>query len=398
MYLSALVRWLLCPFSNAHSPMTSIKHYVLHPGFLVMLTLSLLPVSLPTIAEQEQQTQHQFTYAWPYLDASEMKPRGGTTRGTELTLATEPGARWQALQADNITPLERDRRAILAMAGAYRASFDFLETAGFELPYTNQRPYQSWGTEYVYVIQDDPEFISLQHILVMRVQLDDGSQSEPMVIKHWRQDWTYEDRSLHGYVGHNTWQQEKLGRKETRGTWSQAVYQVDDSPRYESVGKWIHLANYSSWQSRETWRPLPRREFSVRDDYDALIGTNRHTITPLGWIHEEDNLKAVINPEHKIEKIIAREAGFNRYERIEGFDFSAGDEYWHRTAPFWQDVVQAWTNMYRDHDKFSIKSKVDDNSLIGEMFGYAARISEDYDRAAGQAFIERTFEKFVEGQ
>ena len=26
--------------------------------------------------------------------------------------------------------------------------------------------------------------------------------------------------------------------------------------------------------------PLPRREFSVRDDYDLLVGVNRHTITP----------------------------------------------------------------------------------------------------------------------
>ena len=42
-------------------------------------------------------------------------------------------------------------------------------------------------------------------------------------------------------------------------------------------------------------RPLPRRESSVRDDYDVLIGHNRHTIVPSGWVHEEENYKVVLD-------------------------------------------------------------------------------------------------------
>lgn len=343
-----------------------------------------------------EETERQYTFAWPYAPTGEMKPRGGTTKGTAIELDTTASEVWQALQSRELSKFEKDRRAILAMSGAYRASFDFLETVGFKLPYENQRPYQSWGTEYVYVVANEPTFISLQHILVMRIQMPDGSESEPMVVKHWRQDWRYQDRDLHTYRGHRTWEQEKLSRKETRGTWSQTVYQVDDSPRYEAIGTWQHLPNYSSWLSDTTWRPLPRREFSVRDDYNVLIGTNRHTITPLGWIHEEENLKALVDEQGDVTNIIAREAGFNRYERIVGFDFSAGDAYWQRTQAFWQDVANAWAKVYKENKRFAIKKEVDGNSLIGEMFGFAGQIAETYDEAAGAEFIESTFSKFVE--
>ena len=77
--------------------------------------------------------------------------------------------------------LERDRRAILAMAGEYRVTFDFLEIAPFTAQDEPNAPYQSWGTEKIYVDDDDGKSISLVHILEMRVMQEDGSVSEPMV-------------------------------------------------------------------------------------------------------------------------------------------------------------------------------------------------------------------------
>ena len=68
----------------------------------------------------------QFTFAWP-LDEKALKPRGGTTRGTSVALDSAPGEAWRRLQEPGLAALERDRRAILAMAGPYRVSFDFLE-------------------------------------------------------------------------------------------------------------------------------------------------------------------------------------------------------------------------------------------------------------------------------
>lgn len=354
--------------------------------------LTLLTVTAATNSWAENQ---QYTYAWPYAADSEMKPRGGTTKGTNLVLEDKVSEAFSLLQSTTLSKLEKDHLAILAMAGAYRASFDFIETAGFALPSKHQRPYQSWGTEYIYIVVDKPKSISLQHVLVMSVQLEDGTTSDPYVIKHWRQDWTYEDRNMHTYQGNNTWEKETLSKRDAQGTWTQAVYQVDDSPRYESMGKWIHLPNHSSWQSGETWRPLPRREFSVRSDYDVLVGKNRHTITPLGWIHEEDNLKVKISSKGEIASVVAREAGLNRYERTLDFDFSAGDEYWSRTQDFWRDVSNAWEKIYKSKQRFSIVNKNKTNSLIGEMFEYADSIESPYDTDHGQQFIQNTLGRYI---
>src|SRR5690606_457277 len=131
------------------------------------------------------------------------------------------------------------------------------------------------------------------HILEMRMVQKDGSISEPMVTKHWRQDWYYEPTDIVEYRGRDRWQRRDL-KGAGKGAWLQAVYQVDESPRYASVGRWEHTGSFSTWISGETWRPLPRREWSVRDDYHALIGTNRHTIGPTGWVQEENNLKGVV--------------------------------------------------------------------------------------------------------
>ena len=49
----------------------------------------------------------------------------------------------------------------------YRVYFDFMETMGFVDDYVPAQPYQSWATEYVKVIEDEKDFISLQHITVM---------------------------------------------------------------------------------------------------------------------------------------------------------------------------------------------------------------------------------------
>ncbi len=149
----------------------------------------------------------------------------------------------------------------------------------------------------MYVDRDDGKFISLTHILAMRVVQKDGTLSEPMVTKHWRQDWRFEPTEVVEYRGREQWQRRVLRRKDVEGQWSQTVYQVDESPRYASVGRWQHATgSFSSWISGDTRRPLPRREWSVRKDYQVLIGTNRHTITPTGWIQEENNLKACSPP------------------------------------------------------------------------------------------------------
>lgn len=334
----------------------------------------------------------QFTFAWPFAADGKLAPRGGTSTGVPVTLDTTPGPPWDALQAPGLTARERDRRAILAMAGIFRTSFEFIEVMGFRPDFTPDRPYQSWGTEWVYVLHDEPTFVSLQHLLVMSIQKPDGTIQGPFVTKHWRQDWRYEDRDLLVYRGRNRWTHQRLSATEVRGTWSQSVSQVDDSPRYASFGRWEHRGNVSTWRSGETWRPLPRREFSVRKDYDLLIGTNRHTITPTGWVQEEENLKVRLGDGATwaaAEPVASKEIGLNRYERLRDFDLQAGEAYRERTAAFWEMVRAAWAEQAAAGPVLQLKGAADQDHLFVPLFEYAERL------AAGEVIAPETMRAFV---
>ncbi len=252
------------------------------------------------------------------------------------------------------------------------------------------------------VAADRGTFISLQHLLVMRIVGRDGKVTEPFVTKHWRQDWTYQDTEIVEYSGINRWQRRTLPPERVQGTWSQAVYQVDDSPRYESLGRWQHSTGASTWISGETWRPLPRREWSVRKDYNVLIGTNRHTVIATGWLQEENNLKAVIDAAGTLDAALpylAREYGVARYERIRDYDFTAGDRYFERTRSFWEAVRAAWDRRFAANAGLTLVAAVDQADLYVPFFERADAIARDpaaaIDLNEQGAFIERTIDAML---
>jgi hypothetical protein len=335
-----------------------------------------------------------FIFAWP-LGEHALKPRGASTRGAPVVLDRAPGEAWRRLREPGLSAQERDRRAILAMAGPYRVSFDFLEVLRFDPALKPDAPYQSWGTEYVFAAEERDDFVALQHILVMRVQMEDGAASKPIVIRHWRQEWRYQPDALLAYEGANTWARRPVNPQQREGAWVQSVYQVDDSPRYSSRGRWVHTDSNSTWISDETWRPLPRREWSVRKDYQVLVGTNRHTITPDGWAQEENNLKLALDGNGKARTAmpyLAREYGFARYQRIRDYDFSAGENYFARTEPFWAEVRAAWRELAQREARFTLKAPVDQGRLFEPFFDYAQNLADGkrFDRDDARAFIDRT--------
>ncbi len=309
--------------------------------------------------------ESNYVFGWTHLDEPSLSnPRGGTTSGPEIILDDRRNEYWLKLKDTKLSKFEKDRAAILSMTGNFRVNFDFMETSGFTEDYVPQRPYQTWGTEFVILVEDNIDFISLQHIMVMYIKLDDGSISEPYVVKHWRQDWKYQDNQIHTYAGDNSWKKQLLSWNDRRGTWSQSVYQVDDSPRYQSYGTWEHYENFSSWQSNETWRPLPRREASIRDDYDVMIGLNIHTITPNGWLHEQNNKKVSIENN----SVLAKEIGLARYERIVDFNWDAGLEFWNNTNLFWREVRSQWSNKIESSVKFKLIPVVEGKILYLRLF------------------------------
>jgi hypothetical protein len=286
------------------------------------------------------------------------------------------------------------------MSGGYRVDFDFLETIGFSDDYTRDRPYQSWGTEYVYVLENKPRFISLQHVLVMYFEQQDGTTSEPMIMKHWRQDWTYEGRSFLEFQYDNQWHTKSIPAEQSAGRWTQSVYQVDDSPRYAAIGEWQHNGSFSSWKSSKTRRPLPRREFSVRQDYDVLEGFNTHVITRNGWVQVEENWKLVVDdngvPDSTL-PYLSKEQGVARYQSVVGVDFSPGDQYMATAGRFWADVRDQWALLFKEKQQLTLKRRVDEQPLFMPLFEYAEQMTEskDYDSDAGRAFAREVIRKYV---
>ncbi len=270
----------------------------------------------------------------------------------------------QSVSETTAAPPDADRAAILAMAGHFEVSFAFEETVAAQAGYELVEPYTAEAAELVTVIADTPRFISLQHVLV--VTADDGEQH---VVKHWRQDWTYEDTELLVYRGHRRFERVPLDPAAVTGTWSQAVFQVDDSPRYEAMGRWTHVGDHATWVSEPTWRPLPRRERSRSDEYHVVVATNRHSITPTGWVHEQDNRKTVLDEQGQAVAVIAHEAGVNHYRRDASIDLAAGEVYWAEHHETWAVVRDAWASALREGSTHHIASSIDGLPLYSHVFG-----------------------------
>lgn len=287
---------------------------------------------------------------------------------------------------------EQDRRSILAQAGDYRVRFDMRETISFQPGYEPLEPKRSGGHEIVRVIQDDGRFISLQHILVME------HEGEPIVIKHWRQDWTYEPETVLTYAGPNRWTLTPVAAQDRAGAWSQTVWQTDDSPRYGGVGRWSHENGVAQWTSNETWRPLARRD-AVRDPvYDRYVGTNRHALTPSGWAHLQDNVK--IGPAQGDDAGLTayvQEDVVNTYVHFDGYDPGPGDDYWAATADYWAEVRQAWDQAIAAGNGVHVEEEAQNGSVTGPtLMGLANRIQSgeittaDAVEQARQAIAEAT--------
>jgi hypothetical protein len=238
-------------------------------------------------------------------------------------------------------PPAKDRQAILAMAGTHAVTFEFKETAAIAPGYKlKTKPYKETATEVVIVVEDTPERIALQNLLVVR-----DKDGKPHVIKHWAQIWTWQDTEILDYCGSeedHLWNKTELTPEQAAGTWSQLVTNVDDTPRYEGYGRWTHNNGESSWQSGPTRRPLPRREYSARDDYDYLTVTNRHALTPNGWLHYQDNRK-VVDREGEDKRVLCYESGLNTYTRTESTDAAVALTWWKENRGFWDGVRKFWT-------------------------------------------------------
>jgi len=257
---------------------------------------------------------------------------------------------------------KQDQEAIKSMCGCYEVTFNFAETFEYsgDSTYIPSKVKHDKGLEWVQLVEDDKDKISMQHLLIV------GPPNNKMIVKHWRQDWEFENTDLYEYNYDNSWNYVSLPKSDVKGQWTQKVFQVDDSPRYEGSASWVHVDGKSYWENT-TSAPLPRREYTKRSDYNVTIRRNRHEIVDNGWIHDQDNDK-VIREKGKADVVLAQEKGFNTYVKVEDSKCKAAQDYWKENEAKWAIIRAKWSEVFARHTNLSLEEKVDNKGLFKYLF------------------------------
>jgi hypothetical protein len=142
------------------------------------------------------------------------------------------------------------------------------------------------------------------------------------------------------------------------------VWQTDDSPRYGGWGEWSVQGGVPRWRSNWTWRPLARRDAVRNPVYDRYRAINRHSPTPTGWIHWQDNLKMGLQNGQLAP--IVQEIGLNSYDRASDYNIAAADAYWAKTAGYWAEVRKAWDSVILAKGGVTVAEVADSGSIGAE--------------------------------
>lgn len=252
-----------------------------------------------------------------------------------------------------------DQKAIKAMCGCFEVGFNFAET--FKITkdslYKPSKTKYDYGLEWVELLEDKNDKIVLQHLLIV---------GDTSIVKHWRQDWEFENTRFYDFHKDLTWTFETKTKEEVKGQWTQRVFQVDDSPRYEGSATWLHVDGRHFW-TNTTDAPLPRREHTIRNDYNVLIRTNTHEITNEGWIHDQDNEKIKREFNNK-DTVLAKEKGFDTYKKVADSKCIAAQNYWKKNAVMWKKVRNKWDSIFAKNKDLVMQIPQDKQPLFMKLF------------------------------
>ncbi len=267
----------------------------------------------------------------------------------------------------------QDAAAIKKMCGCYEVTFNFAETFNYsnDSLYKPSKTKIDKGLEWAQLVTDEAGKVVIQHILQV------GDPAEPMIIKHWRQDWLYENKELYQYNGDNNWSYIKKDDSEVAGQWTQKVFQVDDSPRYEGSATWVHVDGKSYWENT-TPAPLPRREYTTRGDYNITLRGNRHEITEAGWVHDQDNQK-IIRSGTTEDVVLAKEKGYNTYHRVADERCKAAAEWWQTSQEKWTKVRAKWDAVFARNTDLTLHEKVANKVLYKYLFSDEVQQKKEID-------------------
>jgi hypothetical protein len=256
-----------------------------------------------------------------------------------------------------------EKKIVEKLCGCFEVSFKYAETFAPSPDYTFHNREEIAGTaELALPIEVGDKKIIIQHLLIV------GNNT---VVKHWREEWIYESPIIWKYKGDRTWIKETLPLAEVKNKWTQTVWEVADEPRYQGYSQFVNLDGKIVWQNTAD-APLPRREYSVRNDYNILKRTNRLNITDSGYLHEQDNQKIIRS--EGVDKLLVEEKGLNNYKRIPEKECAAAKDYWEKNGTYWGKVRKIWDEYIATHNSISLKNKMDDKML----HEYLMALGKDY--------------------
>ncbi|RXR18294.1 hypothetical protein EQG63_08470 [Flavobacterium amnicola] len=256
---------------------------------------------------------------------------------------------------------EEDQKAIKSMCGCYEVQFNFAETFSYSKDslYKKSPVKHDTALEWVELLEDQPNKIVMQHLLIT-------GKTEESIVKHWRQDWLFENTEFYNFNKETTWNFKKVNSKDVKGQWTQKVYQVDDSPRYEGTATWIHADGRHYWENT-TDAPLPRREHTIRNDYNVLQRTNVHEITNYGWIHDQDNSK-IVRKDNEKDVLLAQEKGHDVYTKVADSKCKLAQDWWAKNNTVWKKVRDKWEIVFSKNKNLSLHKTVDKQPLFMSLF------------------------------
>ncbi|HEX5154762.1 MAG TPA: DUF6607 family protein [Parafilimonas sp.] len=248
---------------------------------------------------------------------------------------------------------KQEQAAIKDLCGCFQITFKYAETFSPIQNYTFPKRYNAEGLEWITPVEQTDKKFVLQHLLL----IDDST-----IIKHWREDWEYAKKDLWLFQHDATW---KHVDKNNKGEWIQTVWEVDDAPRYQGSSKWIENNGQYYWENTAD-APLPRREYTKRNDYNVMKRTNKIIVTDSGWTHEQDNEK-IIRKDDTADVMIAQEKGYNIYHRVPDSKCAAAVAWWDNHKDFWAAVRRAWNDVMKNKKDFHLTSKIDGQLLYEQL-------------------------------
>lgn len=262
---------------------------------------------------------------------------------------------WTSLSFSVSAQAVKDKKNIEKLCGCYNVDFKYAETFAPDKNYKFHDRERLGGTELVLPVEISDKKYVLQHLLVI---------NDTMIIKHWREDWVYESPVLFTYQGNKQWIRQTLPAQDIKNKWTQTVWEVDDAPRYQGIGQWISNDGKTYWEST-TDAPLPRREYTTRNDYNILRRGNRIVLKDDQWAHEQDNQK--IRRTSGNDTLVAEEKGINAYKKAADSKCAKAKEWWQKNGAFWNGVRAEWDNYFKNAGAIALKGKVKDKRL-GQYF------------------------------